>query len=258
MADSFRTSRPVSATVGGVIELTRHSLAHSWLPAMLVSFLWVGLLVRPLLALNPQDDVLQLATQLQELLFAPSFGYALLAVSVLSVLPYCAIVACVHAVATGGTAGGAGLPLALRVFPAALVAATLFMVLTSVGTLVFIVPGVYLWGMWQLWIVVIVVERCGPLRALERSWQLSRGSWWFSVTLVTVTALLSMAPLVLFDLVFPWFTLAFGLAGTQALIASLIGFGVAAILVLPLVPAALVAVYLLLCNRQAGSAVEAG
>jgi hypothetical protein len=258
MADSGRPSPPVSATVGGVIELTRRSLARSWLPAMLVSLLWVGLLVRPLLALNPQDDVLQLAAQLQELVFAPSFGYAFLAVSILSILPYCAVVACVHAGATGGKASGAGLPLALRVFPSALTAATLFMVLTSVGTMVLLVPGVYLWGMWQLWIVVMVVERCGPLRALARSWQLTQGSWWFSVTFVTVMALLSFVPLVLFDLIFPWFTLAFGLAGTQALIASLIGLGVAAILVLPLVPAALVAVYLFLCNRQAGSAVEAG
>jgi hypothetical protein len=48
------------------------------------------------------------------------------------------------------------------------------------------------------------------------------------------------------------------LSGTQALIASLIGLGVASILVLPLAPAALVAVYLHLCSRQAGLAVRAG
>jgi hypothetical protein len=124
--------------------------------------------------------------------------------------------------------------------------------------MVLIVPGAYLWGMWQLWIVVIVVERCGPLAALARSWRLTRGSWWHSVTLVTVIAILSMVPLVLFDLIMPWFTLALGLDGTQALLANLIGLGVASVLVLPLVPAALVAVYLFLCSRQAGLAVGAG
>jgi hypothetical protein len=191
-------------------------------------------------------------------LFAPSFAYALLAVTSLSILPYCAIVACIHAGATGGKVAGAGLPLALRVFPGAVVAATLFLILTSVGTMALIVPGVYLWGMWQLWIVVIVAERCGPLTALARSWQLSRGSCWHSVTLVTVVAILSMVPLVLFVLIMPWFMLALGLGGTQALLANLIGLGVAAILVLPLVPAALVAVYLSLCNRQPGLAVETG
>jgi hypothetical protein len=52
--------------------------------------------------------------------------------------------------------------------------------------------------------------------------------------------------------------LALGLGGTQALIADLIGLGVVSILVLPLVPAALVALYLSLADRQAGMALEAG
>jgi hypothetical protein len=242
----------------GVIELYRASLAQSWLPATLVSLLWTGLLVRPLLALDPEEDLLRLAAQLQEVLFTPSFAYALLAVTALSVLPYCAIVACVHAGANGGKAAGAGLPLALRVFPGAVAAAAVFLLLTSVGTMVLIVPGVYLWGMWQLWIVVIVVERSGPLAALARSWHLCRGSWWHSVTLVTVVTVLSIVPLVLFDLITPWLVMSLGLSGTQALIASLIGLGVASILVLPLAPAALVAVYLHLCSRQAGLAVRAG
>ena len=258
MAESGRAIRPANATVSGVIELWRNSLAQSWLPSTLVALLWTGLLARPLLRLDPQDDLLRLATQLQELLFAPSFGYAFLAVTALSILPYCAIVACVHAGATGGKAAGAGLPRALRVFPGAVTAAAAFLLLTTVGTMMLIVPGIYLWGMWQLWIVVIVVERCGPLAALARSWQLTRGSWWHAVTLVTVVAILSMMPLLLFDLIMPWLILALGLGGAQALIANLIGLGLASILVLPLLPAALVAVYLYLCSRQDGSAVEAG
>ena len=258
MAESSRSIRPANATVSGVIALYRMTLAQSWFSAMLVSFLWTGLLARPLLALDPEGDVLRVAAQLQESLFAPSFGYALLAVTALSILPYCAIVAGIHARATGGKADGTGLWPALRVFPGALVAAALFLILTSVGTLVLIVPGVYLWGMWQLWMVVIVVERCGPLTALARSWRLTRGSWWHSVTLVTLIAILSTVPLVLFDLIVPWFVLALGLGGTQALVANLIGLGVVSILVLPLVPAALVAVYLSLCDRQAGMALEAG
>jgi hypothetical protein len=93
---------------------------------------------------------------------------------------------------------------------------------------------------------------------LARSWHLTRGSWWHSVTLVTLIAILSMVPLVLFDLIVPWFVLALGLGGTQALVANLIGLGAVSILVLPLVPAALVALYLSLADRQAGMALEAG
>src|SRR5258708_294759 len=127
MAESARPTRPVSATVSGVIELWRQSLARSSLPATLVALLGPGLAARPWLLLDPQDDLLQLATQLQELVFVPSFASALLAVTALSVLPYCAITACVHATATGGKVAGAGLPLALRVFPGAVAAAAVFL-----------------------------------------------------------------------------------------------------------------------------------
>jgi len=130
--------------------------------------------------------------------------------------------------------------------------------LSTRSSMLLIAPGVYLWGMWQLWIVVMVVEGCGPLAALARSWQLSRGSWWHSVTLVTVIAILSMLPVMLILLIVPWLILPLGLSDAQALIANLIGLGLASILVLPLVPAALVAVYLFLCGRSGGSAVEAG
>ena len=81
MAESSRSIRPANATVSGVIALYRMTLAQSWFSAMLVSFLWTGLLARPLLALDPEGDVLRVAAQLQESLFAPSFGYALLAVT---------------------------------------------------------------------------------------------------------------------------------------------------------------------------------
>src|SRR5258708_20927277 len=119
MAESARPTRPVSATVSGVIELWRQSLARSWLPATLVALLWTGLVARPLLLLDPQDDLLQLATQLQELVFVPSFAYALLAVTALSVLPYCAITACVHATATGGKMARPGPPPCVPGFPCA-------------------------------------------------------------------------------------------------------------------------------------------
>ncbi len=257
MPESGAAIGVASASLTGVIELYRRSLAQNWLPALLVSLLWTLVLARPLLALDPQDDLLRLAEQLQELVFTPSFGYALLAATAVSVVPYCAMVACVLAAGSGGKAAGAGLPLALRIFPGALVAAALFLVLTSIGTMVLLVPGVYLWGMWQLWMVVIVAERSGPLASLARSWQLTRGFWWPAVTLVTLITLLSMAPLVLLDLFLPAILLVLGITGTHALIASLVCLGVASILVLPLVPAALVAVYRSLCSRQAAWAPEA-
>ena len=257
MAESRAAIGPANASIAGVFELYFRSLAQSWLPALLVSLLWIGLLARLVLVLDPQGDVLRLAEQLQELVFTPSFGYALLVATAVSVVPYCAMVACVLAAGSGAKAAGAGLPLALRIFPGALAAAALFLVLTSIGTMIFLVPGVYLWGMWQLWIVVIVAERRGPLASLVRSWQLTRGSWWSAVTLVTLITILSMAPLVLLNFALSLILLVLGITGTHALIASLVCLGVALILVVPLVPAALVAVYRFLCSRQAAWVGEA-
>ena len=38
--------------------------------------------------------------------------------------------------------------------------------------------GIFLFGRWVMAYAVIVLEPVGPLEALRRSWQLSRGSWW--------------------------------------------------------------------------------
>jgi hypothetical protein len=46
------------------------------------------------------------------------------------------------------------------------------------GTLLFVIPGLYLTVMWVVCVPVIVVERAGPLAALGRSRQLIRGHGW--------------------------------------------------------------------------------
>src|SRR5258706_7092950 len=120
MPESGAAIGVASASLTGVIELYRRSLAQNWLPALLVSLLWTLVLARPLLALDPQDDLLRLAEQLQELVFTPSFGYALLAATAVSVVPDFAIVASVLAAGSGGQAARAGLLLSLRAFPGAL------------------------------------------------------------------------------------------------------------------------------------------
>jgi hypothetical protein len=125
-----------------------------------------------------------------------------------------------------------------------LIAAIIYLVATSVATMAFIIPGAFLWGMWQLWLVVIVVERTGPVVALQRSWQLMRGAWWRISTLIAiVTIIATIPPLIVGGIVGTVLTLSGAAPEHTALVMSVAGV-IMNLLLAPLVPAALVAAYL--------------
>jgi hypothetical protein len=58
------------------------------------------------------------------------------------------------------------------------VAGIVFAVVIAVGMAIFLVPGIWLWGCLQLWLVALCVEDLGPFRAFGRSWRLIEGNWW--------------------------------------------------------------------------------
>jgi len=57
-------------------------------------------------------------------------------------------------------------------------AGLLVTVLTAIGALLFIVPGVYLVFSWFVVMPVVVLEGAGGRAALRRARSLTRGSWW--------------------------------------------------------------------------------
>ena len=234
----------VSANAAGVIRLYRAALARCWLPATLLALLWAGLLALLIRQLTVQDGVFLLAEQLQELVSAPVFWRVLLGATLVSTVLFCALVASMYAVATGESLGtGRAIMRALRAFPAAVLAATIFMVLTSVGTMLLVIPGAYLWGMWQLWVVALMAERAGPWAALRRSWQLTRGFWWPAMTLTTLATLASTLPLLVLNLLAGTWLALLGVEPAHALLAMLAALAVLASLLVPVLPAALVALY---------------
>jgi len=167
---------------------------------------------------------------------------------------YSAMVADLYAAATGGASPIAtGLMAATRAFPGVLVAATVFLALTTIGTMLFIVPGAYLWGMWQLWLVVLVVERCGPMTALHRSWQLVEGHWWRITTLITIVTIIAIIPSLLFDALMSGLLMVLGQDSMHAPALMTVAGIVLNVFLLPLVPAALVVAYL---DRQRAPVVH--
>lgn len=241
------------ANVGNSLRLYRASLARCWLPSLLLALAWGWIATLLDRRLGSADDPFVWLARVQALTWSGYFWRLVAAAGACSLLLYSAMLADIYAVATGGaTSTGAGLISALRVFPAAVVASVIFLAGTGVATVFFIVPGAYLWGMWQLWLVVLVVERSGPVEALRRSWQLMAGAWWRISVLITVVTLISALPPILFDTVASTFMV---LLGREALHAPPVVTALAIALdvfVLPLIPAALVAAYL---DRQRAPAV---
>ena len=242
-----------SADVGGVLRLYRAALKRCWLPSLLLAVAWGWVATLLDRRLGSSDDVLLWFAQVQSLVWSGYFWRLLVAVSALSALLYSAMVADIYAVATGGVIPvAAGFAAAVRAFPGVLVAATIFLVVTSVATMLFIVPGAYLWGMWQLWLVVLVVERSGPIMSLRRSWHLVAGSWWRITTLITVVTIIAIVPSLVFDALVGTLSILLGQNAAHAPAAVTVAGTVLDVFLLPLVPAALVVAYL---DRQRAPAV---
>jgi hypothetical protein len=242
------------ADLGSVFRLYRAALARCWLPSLLLALAWGWMATLLDRRLESSDDVFAWVAQVQALSWSGYFWWLSCAVGAISVFFYSAMVADIYAVATGGaTPLAAGLYAALRALPGAMVASLIFLAATTVGTLFFVLPGVYLWGMWQLWLVVLVVEHSGPLRALSRSWQLMQGCWWRISALITVVSIVSFLPIMVFDVLVGAMLLTTGRDAAHAppLITAL---GIALlVLLLPMIPAALVAAYL---DRQRAPVVH--
>ena len=242
----------VTADFDGMWRLYRASRRRCWLPSSLLALLWTGLLAVLIGRLSAQDDLLLLIGQVEELVSSSAFWRVLLAAACVSTWLSCAVIVLVHAVATGGSVGvGAAMARALRAFPAALAGAAIYVGLTSLGSLLLLVPGAYLWGMWQLWVVVLMIERTGPGNALGRSWALMRGIWWQGTALTTVaTVAVVAAPLIVNGLM-SIMGAVLGASAAQTPLIALAALGICLAALVPLLPAALVAIYVVQQRRQA-------
>ena len=244
MAETLVPRTNLSGDFDGTWLLYRASLRHCWLPAALLALMWAGLLGLLMSRLNAQDDVYLLVSQTEELVSSAAFWRVVTAACCVSTLLFCTLIAIIHAVATGVSIGlGMAFARSLRSFPGALAAAAVYLVLTTLGTLLFVVPGAWLWGMWQLWPVVLIVERTGPTMSFGRSWALMRGVWWPATTLTSVVTVAAVSIPLVCNAVAATLTVIVGAGALQMQYVALCALGIGAAFMAPLLPAALVAVY---------------
>jgi len=246
MAETLMPRNTVSGDFDGTWRLYRASLRRCFVPAALLALLWATLLAKLMGRLDAvaQDDVWLLVSQTEDLLYSNAFWWSLAAAWCASTVLFCMLVAIVHGVAIEAPIRpGTALSRALRSFPGALVASALYVALTTVASLAFLVPGAWLWGMWQLWPVALVAEGAGPTAALGRSWLLMRGAWWPGTTLTTVVTLMAIFIQLICDGLVGAVAALAGMGAVQSQQAALLAWTVSAAFTAPLLPAALVAIH---------------
>jgi hypothetical protein len=184
-----QSPRSIGGVMDDAIELFKVSLPATWGLALFYGLIAGGMgfwQQRRLLAAGPLDSADPFATF--ALYRSPSFLLTNLALIVLGTLIYLVITRVVLERAAGRPASRMGehFGAALSRLPLTLVAAILYALGVAAGTLLLVIPGIYVAIRWMLWFVVILTEGGGPLGALRRSWRLMKGHWWRAFVILTV------------------------------------------------------------------------
>ena len=179
--------RSVGAVFEDTIRLYQASVHGWWLASLLAALIGlpVSLYVERSLGPDPTlDGMLSLAR-------SPAVWWLSALTLAGSVYLYCVMVRNINTVFLGGALTPAsGFAAGLRVLPAALIATLVSILLTVGGTVLFLIPGIWLLGRLQFWPVVLMAEGGGAGGAILRSSRLVKGYWWHSSTVVSIAVLL--------------------------------------------------------------------
>jgi hypothetical protein len=209
---------------------------------------------------RPQDP--GNAMRVLSVMFSSLFGLYLV-ISLISLLVYLGLFAHINDVATDAPPRGQleVLGAALRKVPGSVVGAIIFSGAIFIGFVLLVIPGIYLYGKLELWMASMFADDVGGIEALGRSWSATAGNWWRSVTSISVALIIIF---VLELLVGGISGLVVGIMGlTHSVdpigitIAGTIIRSVIYIAILPMLPAAMVAVYNDLKLRRGGADLAA-
>ena len=190
--------RPIGGVLDDAIRLYRASLGRCWglaLVAGLVSgavnlYLQLQFGTFRVAGAAPQTAA-TLLSRMQAVERQPGVWLAYLAMIVVWLTLRAAIIARQHATAIGSEDSfGAALAFGLRRLPSIIIAGLIWMIVVGAGMVLLLIPGIWLWGRFELWLVACCVEELGPGMALGRSWQLTEHNWWRATTIMTVALII--------------------------------------------------------------------
>ena len=250
------TPRTIGGVLDDAINLYRECLPRSW-PLALAPEVALALtnihLESRLPAYGRQDP-----TAILSMLRSTDFVISMLLYFVVLLIFNLALTDHMHRIATGRPAStGRSLAVGLRLLPRAVAASLVIALATALGTLLLIVPGVYLAGALMLTFVAMIVGDLGALQSIAESYRLIRGHWWRAATIYTVATVIALAFYLILGVLA-------GLAATQSPGASALAIGfrrLASVVIGTLMtmwfPAVLLSIYYDLGLRRAGAAPHA-
>lgn len=178
-------TKPVAPQpIGGVLDsgfsLYRHALAGTFV------FAFLGALVSA-----PAGRIVQPTP-------GEALDFALVAVVwsvtlVLSLILWVPVVAKIHAVQQGeALSASEAVAVSLRRFPVVLGVVVLYTVSVTVGSLLLVIPGIYLAIALIFAPIAAITERKGVIESFKYSFELVRGRWWRTAVLLTIIGIVAL------------------------------------------------------------------
>ncbi|MEO6080589.1 MAG: hypothetical protein ABIQ86_12515 [Steroidobacteraceae bacterium] len=181
--------RSIGGVLDDAIRLYRRSLLPCF-PIVLITVvltalpsIWLALNIQPVASPNPKAVL--------AMFNSPAVWLAYLAIILVMLVTYGALFYQVDAIAHGerlsmGQAFGKG----LKRTPTLLGVTILFGLMIVVGTMLLVIPGIYLWGVFQLAIVPATIERTGVFESFAVSRRLVKDNWWRTNVIILVAVII--------------------------------------------------------------------
>jgi hypothetical protein len=241
-------SAPLS--IGGVLDnairLYRYAIRRCWALALIYTGLIGGFSVFWVLLL-PQPDVTGRSDPKQALalLTSPVMIGGLLLVILIGTVFYGALVKaeCVLARKEEPLSLGAAIAAGLGRMPGMLLGLLLVLLSVMVGSIALIIPGIYLFGKFQLWMIAMFMDDLSAVESLKTSWRLTRKRWWRGTAIVTVALILLYVFALAFGLVSGAIAVLAHLSLTQRMILNQVFSVLANVIVFPMVVAVFIVMY---------------
>jgi hypothetical protein len=182
-------------SIGGVLDDAIRLYRRALVPCMPIVLVAVIVLAVPSLWLALRMQDLASANPRAALAFfkSPVIVLSYLGMAVFMCVNYGALLAQANAVARGDRLSlGAALGIGLRRAPVALGVSILFGLMIAVGCVLLLIPGIWLWGVFQFAFVSATVERNGVFKSLGTSARLVKGNWWRANTIMFVAVVIMM------------------------------------------------------------------
>lgn len=255
MYEKPTSPRSIGGVIDDAINLYKASFRHVWLfglLTMLVSVAYVAT-VFPLMprTVDPTHPFAMYRSGPVLLLFLFNLLFY--------VWSNCAMTASIYAVASGESMSfGMACVRGLSSLPMAVVGAIIWTVAIAVGLILLIIPGVYIWQRWLLWVVPLAAEQRGVGESLGISWRLVGGNWWRTATITTVFLIIMFIAIVVLGMVAALIVPKIGGLSAATMAVSISGVSALSRLVTaPIIPTVAVAIYKDLELRKGGADLAA-